>query len=352
MHQHTHFTVKAQQLTLPSVKMVYGIGISGKKIDLPEKVSDELLFKVKSKKNCEVYTGEYPIELLERVSSVSGIVNDLDAFHYIRLKDLLIIEVKSGKIAEVEIESNLSTNQIQHILIIARQNSQVKLVEIQKGNAQFHSHKVEIIALENSKVTYEQVQILGNATVQNSTKHAQVGKDAKVTINEVTCGASHIRSRAKVILHEGSYGEINTLCNANQEEFFDFKAVSIHKGKHSTSNLLAKLAVNGKSKAIYRGNIAIYKDAFESNGFQKQDTLILSDSASCSAVPTLEIDNSQVKCSHESSVTTLNEKKLFYLQSRGLSQATAKEIALASFFTPLLEKFSSRSKSLFEGKLK
>ncbi|HIG97989.1 TPA: hypothetical protein HA231_01015 [Candidatus Woesearchaeota archaeon] len=78
-------------------------------------------------------------------------------------------------------------------------------------------------------------------------------------------------------------------------------------------------------------------NAANSEGHQKTNILLLSDTARASPIPKLEIDNYDVKASHEASVGQLDREKLFYLMSRGLGEREASILAVEGFFDPLLK---------------
>ena len=100
--------------------------------------------------------------------------------------------------------------------------------------------------------------------------------------------------------------------------------------------MLTKGAVNDHAKAIYRGMIRMERNAPQSNGFQRADTLLLSENAEADNIPALEIDNADVKCSHASSIGQVDEELVFYLQSRGVGEEEARKILIRSLFSPLI----------------
>ena len=92
----------------------------------------------------------------------------------------------------------------------------------------------------------------------------------------------------------------------------------------------------GKPKAIVRGLVRVEKDAPGCSGFQREETLLLSEDAEIDAVPNLEIENQDVKCGHAASIGRLDKEKLFYLMSRGLDRAAAERLLIDAFIEPFL----------------
>ena len=78
-------------------------------------------------------------------------------------------------------------------------------------------------------------------------------------------------------------------------------------------------------------------------GYQKDDTLLLSENARADVVPNLEIANNEVKCSHGATITQIDEEKLFYMMSRGLDEKNAKKTMIEGFFDPVFARFENES---------
>ena len=104
-------------------------------------------------------------------------------------------------------------------------------------------------------------------------------------------------------------------------------------------------ALNDKAKALHRGFINIRKGFRNCKGAQKEDTLLLSKEAEIDAVPNLEIENNEVQCTHASSITHLNDEKLFYLESRGIDPQEAKRAMLEGFFLAMLDELPEEVKA-------
>ena len=100
----------------------------------------------------------------------------------------------------------------------------------------------------------------------------------------------------------------------------------MHNAKNTTSKIITKGVLNNKSKALSRSLVKIKENAPKSNGYEKQEALLLSENAEADAIPYLEIDNNDVKCSHSSAVGQIDKDVLFYMMSRGLNESEAKKI--------------------------
>jgi len=126
------------------------------------------------------------------------------------------------------------------------------------------------------------------------------------------------------------------------KQVFDLSAKNIHESGHTTSNMLTKGALGGNARVIYRGLVQVCKGSRNSNGYQKQETLLLSDKAQADVIPDLVIDNNEVKCSHGATIKRLGEDELFYLRSRGLSNKQAQGKLVEGFFEGMIRKLGHK----------
>lgn len=254
-------------------------------------------------------------------------------------KDLVIIEIPKNSKAKILLECNLKNTCNQRVLIKAMKNSKSTVLEIQnsKHTCTFQSHEVKIIAMKNAQVNYTQLQNLNHNTEQITNKKATLEKNSKVSINEFTFGSKSTKSKIKIELNNyKAQSQVNTLAFTNAEQTMNFEVTTTHNASETTSNANFKAALLNSSKIAYKNSIVIPKNSKDCTGSQKHECLLLSSKASSSAVPILEIASNEIKCSHSSSTTNLNPKKIYYLQSRGLSAEDAKMQVVKSFYASML----------------
>jgi Fe-S cluster assembly protein SufD len=104
-----------------------------------------------------------------------------------------------------------------------------------------------------------------------------------------------------------------------------------------------KGVVDGHSRAVFAGKIFVHRPAQQTNAFQANNNLLLSDDAEIDTKPELEIYADDVKCSHGATVGELDEQALFYLRSRGVERATAESILIYGFAGEVFERFGDAS---------
>jgi len=103
------------------------------------------------------------------------------------------------------------------------------------------------------------------------------------------------------------------------------------------SNELYKGIMNDEATGVFNGKIFVRQDAQKTNAYQSNKNILLSDNASVNTKPQLEIFADDVKCSHGCTVGQLDEEALFYLQSRGISENTAKSLLVRAYAEDILE---------------
>ena len=183
------------------------------------------------------------------------------------------------------------------------------------------------------------MQLLNQNTFNFTIKKAVVG--ANSTLNWMDCcfGSKVTLSEATAILNgDGAATNNHGIFFGSKQQQFDLVNKSIHNAPHTVSDIFTKGVLTGSSKCLYRGLVRIESNAFGSNGYQKEDTLLLSSDAAADSIPNLEIENNDVRCTHGASIGRIDREKLFYMMSRGLNEDLATREYVKAFFEPLIQK--------------
>ena len=122
------------------------------------------------------------------------------------------------------------------------------------------------------------------------------------------------------------------------EDVLKINTLQHHAAPNSMSSLHIKSVLTGDASFQYRGNIKTDKQAQQSNAYQQNDNLLLSQKAHVDTKPELEIIANDVKCSHGATIGRLNEDELYYIQSRGVSRDEAYQLALQGFVQDVIMK--------------
>lgn len=113
---------------------------------------------------------------------------------------------------------------------------------------------------------------------------------------------------------------------------------SVHNAQNTTAHYFLNAIQSGKSTVNYTGNLKISKNAQKTDSYLSHKTLLLSDDAKTTTIPSLEIQADDVKAGHSATISSLDLEQLFYLKSKGLSEEESKHMLMEGFIKELLEK--------------
>lgn len=197
----------------------------------------------------------------------------------------------------------------------------------------------EVEVGDGARLRHVTVQVLGPRAWQVATQASRIGRDGDFVSYNVALGGDYTRVRSDSTLAGagGSSRQLAVFFGAGRQ-MLDFATVQTHQGKHTTSDLLYKGAVAEGSHSVYRGLIRVEKGASGTNAFQTNRNLVLAEGAHADSVPTLEIEENDVRCSHASAVGPIDEEQRFYLESRGVPTEVADRLIVSGFLDDVLER--------------
>jgi Fe-S cluster assembly protein SufD len=197
----------------------------------------------------------------------------------------------------------------------------------------------EIHVSEGAHFTMRKLQSEEEGNFQICTEEITQEKDSVFTMHTVTLNGTLVRNNVRVRVN-GTNCETNLygayLLKGNQHT--DNHTVIDHMMPHCLSNELYKGVIDEQATAVFNGKVFVRKDAQKINAFQSNGNVLMSDTASVNSKPELEIYADDVKCSHGSTTGQLNEEAVYYLQSRGISERSARNLLVEAFIGEVLEK--------------
>ena len=262
--------------------------------------------------------------------------------------DGVFLHVPRGVMLELPIRvtrwmSEAGAAYFSRVLIVAEATSQVSYVdEVVSENFEtqtFASTAVEVIARDGSQVQYVGVQRLGRNAFYQSVQRTLAQRDAQLDTLNVALGASVTRvDLGATLLGPGANSDMLGLYFGDADQHFDFNTSQDHIAPNTGSDLLYKGALDGNSRAVFRGIIRVHKDAQRTDAYQTNRNLLLSRGARADSLPNLEIEADDVKCSHGATVGDLDPEAKFYLMSRGLDRVQAERLVVLGFLGEVLAK--------------
>jgi Fe-S cluster assembly protein SufD len=121
-------------------------------------------------------------------------------------------------------------------------------------------------------------------------------------------------------------------------QHLDYDTTQEHAAEDTNSDLSFRGVLGGRSTAVWRGMINVDKGAQRTDAFQDCRNLLLSARAHADAIPGLQIEADDVRCTHAAAVAQIDPEQLFYLTSRGLDHDVASSLIVEGFLAELVER--------------
>lgn len=201
-----------------------------------------------------------------------------------------------------------------------------------------HAAVVEIYVGKNSKCRYTTIQNWSTDVYNLVTKRAIVAENGLMEWIDGNVGAKVNMKYPCCILNEPyARGSCITVAAASQNQIQDTGAKMIHLAPYTKSNIVSKSIASNGGNATYRGTVKISKQAEHSVSNVKCDTIILDDLSKSDTIPENIVNNNLSYLEHEATVSKIEDDKLFYLMSRGISEDAAKELIILGFVNAFRE---------------
>ncbi|HET9125559.1 MAG TPA: Fe-S cluster assembly protein SufD [Solirubrobacteraceae bacterium] len=140
---------------------------------------------------------------------------------------------------------------------------------------------------------------------------------------------------------EGADARVTGAYATHGRQHIDFDTTQEHAAPNTTSDLAFRGVLQGRSSAVWKGNIIVDPGAQKTDAFQESRNLLISKRAHADAIPGLEIQANDVRCTHAAAVAQVDPEQLFYLRSRGLPEDVAKQLVIEGFLAALVERFEA-----------
>jgi Fe-S cluster assembly protein SufD len=198
----------------------------------------------------------------------------------------------------------------------------------------------ELVVGQNAHLRYVCGQGLSEKSWILGAQRAEVGRDASLDWVALGFGtaAGHVRMETR-LGGEGADARVTGAYATRGRQHIDFDTTQEHAAPNTTSDLAFRGVLQGRSSAVWKGNIIVDPGAQKTDAFQESRNLLLSKRAHADAIPGLEIQANDVRCTHAAAVAQVDPDQLFYLRSHGLPEPVAKRLVIEGFLAALVERF-------------
>ncbi|HKD35040.1 MAG TPA: Fe-S cluster assembly protein SufB, partial [Gaiellaceae bacterium] len=230
--------------------------------------------------------------------------------------------------------------QFERTLIIVDEGAYVHYVEgctapIYSSDS-LHSAVVEIIVKPSARCRYTTIQNWSNNVYNLVTKRAVAHEDATMEWVDGNLGSKlTMKYPAIWLLGEGAHGEVLSIAFAGDGQHQDAGGKAVHIAPNTTSVITSKSISKNGGRAGYRGLLEVAKGAKGAKSKVVCDALILDEDSRSDTYPYIRIDEDEVDIGHEATVSKIGEEQLFYLMSRGLTEAEASAMIVSGFVEPI-----------------
>ena len=247
----------------------------------------------------------------------------------------IYIKHLSTKGDRAEISSNL-------VLVNSAKHSELTLVE------HFESERSDNIKLALQQTIFSQdVNSIINAYRINFEKDSAVFASQVIaklstnaTYNAFFVGLGSKLNRTDIDVHhqgQGAHCELNGVYLPANSQTIDYHSNIEHQVAHCTSHEVFRGIMADKSSATFNGKIHIFQDAQKSDAYLNNKNLLLTNEAEINTKPELEIYADDVKCAHGATVAQIDDKSVYYLQTRGIERKKARKMLSVAFIQELVD---------------
>lgn len=263
--------------------------------------------------------------------STDGLYLEVDKNHKVS-KPIYVVNVFTG----TQVMAN------SRFLVVAQTGAELEMIQGYYGISSkefFNNALTEVFVHANAKVTIDKIQKLGSEDRQVCTEEVYQEKDSTFTINTFQLGGEFVRNGLNIKVDgTNCHTEMNGFFNGKNKQYLDNHTRVDHLKSNCTSSELYKGILRDSSTGVFNGKVIVHQDAQVIEAYQQNNNVVLSDTAVMNTKPELEIYADDVKCSHGTTTGQFDEKAIFYLQARGVSKESAKEMLVEAFAEEVFEK--------------
>lgn len=329
---------KADQLKFEKVPEGFIISDADSISDLPEfksSVFNALPKKeIDSRKRDGSYLSEEEFEKSRKENQISNKNHPLIKLIEKTIKNPQYIKV-SGNPEEALLlhldEKTDSDNTIAKHIIQTEEGSNSTIVIVYSSDSS-DKEKCQLVQSQinvgkDSHLTLIKVQLLGNKTLQLDDTSFVCGQHSKVDFIQIELGGNHIDSGIYADL-QGNYSDIKTHVSYlfKDNQFLDMNHWVVQHGKRTKCDMYVDGTLKDQAQKIYRGTIDLQKGCSGSTGNEMENTLTLSPKVVNKSMPNILCLEDDIAAEHGATIGKLSKEVLFYMESRGIDEVTARKI--------------------------
>jgi Fe-S cluster assembly protein SufD len=215
------------------------------------------------------------------------------------------------------------------------------------GDSNLVNQVADFLVEDDSHIVYNQVALDYQPTTWVfDAVRATLKRNCTFKSVNINTGAFSYRNDYRTVLTgENSDVELDGVWMLREKCESHSHVLMDHQAPHCKSRQLFKGVLAGSSRSSFEGKIYVRQAAQKTDAFQRNNNLLLSDMSHADSKPNLEIFADDVKASHGATVGRLDQEQLFYMKSRGFTDADAKRLLVNGYCKDVIDRIALPSLS-------
>ena len=232
-----------------------------------------------------------------------------------------------------------------HALVILEEGAEATLLaetaSVNGAAGGLHCGAVELLVGPGAKLRYVNLQNWATGVWHFAHHKALVDKQGALQWTIAALGSRLAKVNQHVaMVGPGAHAQVNGVMFTEGKQHLSYHTRQHHQAASCKSDLLYKTALQDASRTVWRGMIKVDPGAQKTDGYQRNDNLMLSDHARCDSIPGLEILADDVRCTHGSTTGRGDDEQIFYARCRGLTRKEAVRMVVAGFFQQVFDRIT------------
>jgi Fe-S cluster assembly protein SufD len=234
-----------------------------------------------------------------------------------------------------------------HVLVVLGERAEATvLTETAGGGAAgsaggFHCGGTEIVVGRGASLRMVNLQNWNNGVWHFARQKAVVHAGGRLqwTLGALGSRLSQVAQDVALVGREAE-AQVNGVMFTEGRQHLVYNTLQHHEAPSCKSDLLYKGALQDHSRLVWRGMIKVDKGAQKTDGYQRNDNLMLSHESRADSIPGLEIEADDVRCTHGATSGRVDAEQVFYAQARGLTADEAARLVVAGFFQQVFDRIT------------
>jgi Fe-S cluster assembly protein SufD len=235
-----------------------------------------------------------------------------------------------------------------HTLIVLEEGAEATVMaensSLAGDGGGLHIGGVEIYLAPGANLRFVKLQDWGKNVWDFGHQKVKVDRDASLQWTVAALGGKLSKVNQSVeLIGAGANCQVNGVLFAEGKQHVAYHTLQHHAAPSCQSDFLYKAALQDKARTVWRGMIKVDHGAQKTNGYQRNDNLLLSMHSRADSIPGLEINADDVRCTHGSTSGKVDEELIFYAQCRGLTRKEAVRVIVSGFFQQVFDRITIES---------